>query len=275
MRKRKTNLILFIILFILAIICIIPIIFCFKVSLEPNANAFKETTLIPHDITLANYIEIIRRQDLMLPNWFLNSIIVSFSTVFLQLFVVGLAAYAFARLTIPGKNIIFMIILFTMMFPSQVTMIPSYILIRKLKLLDNYLGLILPSIANVFGLFLLKQFMQSLPRELEEAAIIDGSNQFRTYFSIIVPQIKSGFIALGILNFLGSWNDLFWPLIIMNKLEMRTLTVGLTVLNGSYGQERALVMAGAFISIIPALIIYGIFERRIVEGVSLSGIGGR
>ncbi len=275
MRKRKSDLILFIILFILAIICIIPIIFCFKVSLEPNTNAFKETTLIPHDITLANYIEIIKRQDLMLPNWFLNSIIVSFSTVFLQLFVVGLAAYAFARLTIPGKNIIFMIILFTMMFPSQVTMIPSYVLIRKLKLLDNYLGLILPSVANVFGLFLLKQFMQSLPRELEEAAIIDGANQFRTYFSIIVPQIKSGLIALGILNFLGSWNDLFWPLIIMNKLEMRTLTVGLTVLNGSYGQERALVMAGAFISIIPALIIYGIFERRIVEGVSLSGIGGR
>lgn len=263
------------VLVLLAVICVLPLLHCFKVSLEPNANAFLETTLIPHDLTFDNYIEIIRRQDLMLPAWFINSILVSTTVVALQLAVVSMAAYAFARLNFPGRNFLFMAILFTIMVPSQVTMIPAYMIIRNLKLLDNYLGLVLPAVGNVFGVFMLRQFLQTLPKELEESALIDGAGQFRTFFAIILPQIKPGLIALGILNFLSSWNDLFWPLIIMNKLEMRTLPVGLTVLNGSYGQERALVMAGAFIAIIPALAIYAVFQRRIVEGVALSGMGGR
>jgi multiple sugar transport system permease protein len=274
-RRTLAGTTLYILLAILAIICILPLVHCFKVSLEPNANAFKETTLIPHDLTLANYIEIIQRQDLMLPAWFVNSVLVSTTVVVLQLIVVSMAAYAFARLSFPGRNFLFMLVLFTIMVPTQVTMIPAYMIIRNLKLLDNYLGLILPAVGNVFGVFMLRQFLQSLPKELEESALIDGAGQFKTFFAIILPQIKPGLIALGILNFLSSWNDLFWPLIIMNKLEMRTLPVGLTVLNGSYGQERALVMAGAFIAIIPALVIYAVFQRRIVEGVALSGMGGR
>lgn len=278
MKHHRTTLherLSYLVLVLLAIVCILPLVHCFKVSLEPNANAFKETTLIPHDLTLANYIEIIQRQDLMLPSWFVNSVLVSTTLVVLQLVVVSMAAYAFARLSFPGRNFLFMAILFTIMVPSQVTMIPAYMIIRNLKLLDNYLGLILPAVGNVFGVFMLRQFLQALPKELEESALIDGAGQFRTFFSIILPQIKPGLIALGILNFLASWNDLFWPLIVMNKLEMRTLPVGLTVLNGSYGQERALVMAGAFIAIIPALAIYAVFQRRIVEGVALSGMGGR
>jgi multiple sugar transport system permease protein len=274
-RRTLAGTAVYILLVILAIICILPLVHCFKVSLEPNANAFLETTLVPHDLTLANYIEIIQRQDLMLPAWFVNSVLVSTTVVVLQLIVVSMAAYAFARLSFPGRNFLFMVVLFTIMVPSQVTMIPAYMIIRNLKLLDNYLGLILPAVGNVFGVFMLRQFLQSLPKELEESALIDGAGQFRTFFAIILPQIKPGLIALGILNFLSSWNDLFWPLIIMNKLEMRTLPVGLTVLNGSYGQERALVMAGAFIAIIPALVIYAVFQRRIVEGVALSGMGGR
>jgi multiple sugar transport system permease protein len=262
-------------LIILAIMCILPLAYCFKVSLEPNANAFKDTTLIPHDLTLANYIEIIQRQDLMVPAWFANSVLVSSTLVAIQLVVVSMAAYAFGRLRFPGRNFLFMAILFTIMVPSQVTMIPSYLIIRSLKLLDSYLGLILPAVGSVFGVFMLRQFLQGLPKELEESALIDGAGQFKTFFAVILPQIKPALIALGILNFLASWNDLFWPLIVMNKLEMRTLSVGLTVLNGSYGQERALVMAGAFIAIIPALVIYAVFQRRIVEGVALSGMGGR
>ena len=274
-RKKSSGAATYILLVVLAIVCVLPLVHCFKVSLEPNANAFKETTLIPHDLTLENYVEIIQRQDLMLPNWFVNSVLVSTTVVALQLIVVSMAAYAFARLVFPGRDFLFMVILFTIMVPSQVTMIPAYMIIRNLKLLDNYLGLILPAIGNVFGVFMLRQFLFGLPKELEESALIDGAGQFKTFFSIILPQIKPGLIALGILNFLASWNDLFWPLIVMNKLEMRTLPVGLTVLVGSYGQERALVMAGAFIAIIPALAIYAVFQRRIVEGVALSGMGGR
>jgi multiple sugar transport system permease protein len=230
---------------------------------------------MPHDPSLANYIEIINRQDLMLPNWLFNSFFVSSVIVVCQLAVVTLAAYAFARLQFPGRNLIFMIMLFTIMVPGQITMIPVYTTIRNFKLLDTYLALIMPAMANVFGVFMLRQFFQAIPRDFEEAALIDGAGRFRTFFAIMLPQAKPGIIALAILTFLGSWNDLFWPMIVMNKLEMRTLPVGLTVLNGSYGAERALVMAGAFFAIIPALVVYAIFQKRIIQGSMLSGLGGR
>jgi multiple sugar transport system permease protein len=259
----------------MAAICLLPLVYCFKVSLEANRFAFQMPTLALHSPSLANYEEIIHRQDLMLPRWFMNSVLVSFSVVFCQLAVVCPAAYAFARLRFPGRNAIFMLLLFTMMVPSQVTMIPVYMAIRSFRLLDNYLGLILPVVANVFGVFMLRQFFASIPLELEEAALIDGAPRPRTFFSIMLPQAKPGLIALAILNFLSSWNDLFWPLIVMNKLEMRTLPVGLTVLNGSYGNERALVLAGAFITIFPAMLVYGVFQRRIVQGSMLTGLGGR
>lgn len=262
-------------LLFLSVVCLLPLVFCFKVSLEANRFAFQVPTLVLNSPSLANYFEIINRQDLMLPRWFVNSLFVSFSVVAGQMVVVNLAAYAFARLRFPGRDAIFMVLLFTMMVPTQVTMIPIYTVIRGLKLLDNYLGLILPAICNVFGVFMLRQFYTAIPQELEEAALIDGASRPRTFFAIMLPQAKSGVIALAILNFLGNWNDLFWPLIVMNKLEMRTLPVGLTVLNGSYGNERALVLAGAFIAIVPAMVIYGIFQRRIIQGTMLSGFGGR
>ena len=262
-------------LILLSAVCLLPLLFCLKVSLEASRFAFQPPSLIFHSPSLDNYLKIIRRQDLMVPRWFLNSVLVSFSVVLCQLAAVCPAAYAFARLRFPGRNAIFMALLFTMMVPGQVTMIPVYTVIRNLKLLDDYLGLILPAVSNVFGVFLLKQFFESIPMELEEAALIDGASRPRTFLTIMLPQAKPGLIALAILNFLGNWNDLFWPMIVMNKLEMRTLPVGLTVLNGSYGNERALVLAGAFVAIFPAMIVYGVFQRRIVQGSMLTGLGGR
>ncbi|MBN2626292.1 MAG: carbohydrate ABC transporter permease [Spirochaetales bacterium] len=263
------------ILILVALVCVLPLFFCLKISLEPEKFAYRMPTLQLHGFTLENYTEIFKRQDLMLPNWFANSLFVSFTLVFFQVNVVSMAAYAFARLRMPAKEIIFMVLLFTMMIPGQVTMIPVYMIIKNLNLLDNYLALLLPGMANVFGVFLLRQFFSTIPGEFEEAAKIDGAGKFRTYFTIMLPQAKPGIIALSIMSFLGCWNDLFWPLIVMNKLEMRTLPVGLTVLNGTYATERALVLAGAFIAILPALIVYGIFQKKIIEGTMLSGIGGR
>jgi multiple sugar transport system permease protein len=166
-------------------------------------------------------------------------------------------------------------ILFTLMVPGQVTLIPVFLLIRNLGWLDTYHALIWPGAASVFGVFLLRQFFLSIPKELEEAAIIDGAGRFRIYWQIVLPLSRAAMIALMIFTFLGSWNDLFWPLIVLNRLEMRTLPVGLTVLNGTYTQERALIMAGAIIASAPVLIFYGIFQRRIIQGVMLTGMGGR
>jgi len=262
-------------LILVGLACLLPLLFSLKIALEPTRFAFQAPTWDWHDPSLEHFVEVIQRQDLLLPNWFVNSLFLSSTIVILQLSIVTTAAYGFARLTFPGRNFLFMLLLFTMMVPGQVTMIPVYTMIRDLKLLDNYLGLILPAMANVFGLFMIRQFFLGIPRDFEEAAMIDGAGRWRTLFVVMLPQVRAGLVALGILTFLGSWNDLFWPLIVMNKLEMRTLPVGLTVLNGSYGAERALVMAGAFFSIVPALILYGIFQKRIIQGSMLSGLGGR
>ena len=185
-----------------------------------------------------------------------------------------LAAYAFARLRFPGREIIFYAALVTMMIPGQVTLIPIFLLMRDLKFLDTYHALIWPAGANVFGVFMLRQFFLTIPGELEEAAILDGASWFGVYRRIVLPLSTSALVALGIFTFLGSWNNLFWPLIVLNRLEMRTLPVGLTILVSEYGNERALGMAGAVVSFVPVLIVYAIFQRRIIQGVALTGFGG-
>lgn len=262
-------------LVVVALTCLLPLVFCLKTSLEPADLAFQPPTWEWRHVTIDHYIDVLTRQDLMLPAWFFNSLLVSGSVVVLQLVLVSLAAYAFARLRFPGRQALFFVLLFTMMVPSQVTMIPVYTLIRDLKFLDTYWGLILPALANVFGLFMIRQFFLQVPKDLEEAAVIDGAGRWRTFAQVMFPQVKAGLVALGILTFLGSWNDLFWPMIVMNKLEMRTLPVGLTVLNGTYATERSLVLAGAFFAIVPALILYAIFQKRILQGSMFAGLGGR
>ena len=207
--------------------------------------------------------------------WCLNSLVVSLGATAVGLFISSLAAYGFARLEFPGRAVLFIALLFTIMVPGQVTLIPVFLLVRSLGWLDTYHALIWPAGANVFGVFLLRQFFLSIPRDLEEAAIIDGAGRFRIYWQIILPLSKAALIALMIFIFLGTWNDLFWPLIVLNRLEMRTLTVGLTVLQGTYTQERALVMASAMVARAPVLVFAAIFQRRIIQGVMLTGMGGR
>jgi len=253
-----------------------PIYWTFVVSVTPNSQKFSwPLQLWPSTPTLDHYREVLTRQDLKLPRWFLNSVIVSVSATVVSLFFSSLTAYGFARLRFPGRDAIFLGILFTLMVPGQVTLIPVFLLMRDLGWLDTYHALIWPAAANVFGVFLLRQFFMSIPTELEEAAFMDGAGRFRIYWQIILPLSRSAMIALMIFTFLGSWNDLFWPLIVLNRLEMRTLPVGLTVLNGTYTQERALIMAGAVIASAPVLIFYAFFQRRIIQGVMLTGMGGR
>ncbi len=230
---------------------------------------------IPRNPTLENYNTVLTRQDLQLGRWFINSVFVSTSITALVLVVTSMAAYALARLRFPGRDLIFYSALATVMIPGQVTLIPVFLLMRDLKFLDTYHALIWPAGASVFGVFLLRQFFMNIPYELEEAAILDGASRLGVYWRIILPLSSSALIALAILTFLGSWNDLFWPLIVMNRLEMRTLPVGLTIMNNEYNQERALIMAGSVVSFAPVLLFYAIFQRRIIQGVTLTGMGGR
>jgi multiple sugar transport system permease protein len=263
-------------LVILAIVIGFPFYWMLALSVTPENEIYQwPLRFFPATPTLENYVQIFTRQDLQMGRWFLNSVVVASAETLLTLLVCSLAAYGFARLDFPGRDKIFYALLFALMVPAQVTLIPTFLLVRNLGWLDSYQGVILPEVAGVFGVFLLRQFFLSLPRELEEAAVIDGAGRFRIYWQIALPLIQSGLVALTIFVFLGSWNNLFWPLIVLNRLEMRTLTVGLTVLRGTYGAEQmGLVMAGAAVASLPVLLFYAVFQRQILQSIALTGIKG-
>lgn len=260
----------------LAVVVGFPFYWMLLLSVTPENEIYQwPLRFLPTNPTLENYIQIFTRQDLQMGRWFANSVIVATGETLLTLLVCSLAAYGFARLEFPGRNQLFYALLFALMVPAQVTLIPTFLLVRNLGWLDTYQGVILPEVAGVFGVFLLRQFFLGLPRELEEAAVIDGAGRLRIYWQIALPLIRSGLVAMTIFVFLGSWNNLFWPLIILNRLEMRTLTVGLTVLQGTYGAEQmGLVMAGAAVASLPILLFYAIFQRQILQSISLTGIKG-
>jgi multiple sugar transport system permease protein len=263
------------ILLMVSFVVIFPFMWAISQSLTPNTEIWVwPPRFIPQNPTLENYQILFTRQDLQIARWFLNSLFVSITTTVLVLFVTSLAAYSFARLRFPGRDLIFYIMLVTMMIPIQVTLIPVFLMIRDLGFLDTYHALIWPALANVFGVFLLRQFFMSIPRELEEAAVMDGASRFFIYWRVILPISTSALTALAIFVFLGSWNDLFWPLIVLNRLEMRTLPVGLSVLADSYGREQALVQAGAVFAVLPVLFVYAFLQRRILKGITFTGMGG-
>ncbi|MFN8447403.1 MAG: carbohydrate ABC transporter permease [Anaerolineae bacterium] len=233
--------------------------------------------IIPANPTLAAYQTVFTQQDVKLVLWMRNSLFAAAAYVTAVMLICTPAAYAFARLKFPGNNILFGLLLFTIMIPSQVTLIPNFLLMRDLKFIDTFNALIWPGAANVFAVFLLRQFFMQIPYELEEAAILDGASYFGRFRHVILPLSTNALTALAIFVFLGHYNDLFWPFIVTNSIEMRTLPVGLTILNSAYAvTSRPLILAGAMFATVPILIVYIIFQQRIIKGVTVtSGMGGR
>ena len=259
-----------------AVLTLIPTVHMYSLAFTPEAETLRwPIRYIPDHPTLDNFQRLVSNPDLPILRWLFNSFFISTSVTVLVLFIDSLTAYAFARLEFPGREVLFIAVLTTMMIPGQVTLIPMFLIMRELHWLDTYNALIWPAGAHVFGVFLLRQFFQSIPREMEEAAIIDGCSKFRVYWDIILPLGQSALLALAIFSFLGAWNDLFWPLIALNTAEMRTLPVGLTILNSEAYTQRGLTMAGAALTSTPVLILYAIFQRRIIQGVMVSGLAGR
>lgn len=264
-------------LIVACLFVILPLLLVVSQSFMTNQEVNRwPPQIIPVDPTTANYQTVLTQPDLQLGIWLRNSLFAASAYTAAVMLICAPAAYAFARLKFPGNNILFSILLITVMIPSQVTLIPNFLLMRDLKFLDTFNALIWPGAANVFGVFLLRQFFMQIPVELEEAAILDGASYFGRFWRIILPLSTNALTALGIFIFLGHYNDLFWPFIVTNSLETRTLPVGLTILNSSYaGQYRPMVLAGAVFATVPILIVYIIFQRRIIKGVTLTGMGGR
>ncbi len=275
-RNRVDSVIILILLIPLAFITFMPLVYMFSQAFTPEAEVRNwPVEYIPRNPTLDSFRLLVTWPNLPIMRWMLNSFIVSISVTALVLIINSLTAYAFSRLEFPGRDFLFILVLGTLMIPGEVTLIPTFIIMRNLEWLDTYNALIWPAGAGVFGIFLLRQFFQSIPKELEDASIIDGCGKFGTYWRIILPLSKSALIALGIFTFLGSWNDLFWPLIALNSNEMRTLPVGLSILQHEGYTMQGLSMAAAALTTLPVLILYAIFQRHIIEGVMVTGLTGR
>lgn len=251
---------------------IIPFLWMISTSLKDFGQVFIiPPKWIPDPIMWSNYPN--AWNALPFGNAYLNSIKIAVIVVTVQLLTASMAAYAFSKLKFKGREVLFTIFLATMMIPGQVTMIPTFILMKYLGWIDTHLPLIVPgALFGAFGVFLLRQFMMSLPKELDEAAIMDGANHWTIYWRISLPLIVPAMTALGIFTFMGTWNNFMGPLIYLNTPEKFTVPMLLNQFKGQYITDWTLMMAASAIAIIPVLIIYLIGQRYIIEGIALTGM---
>jgi len=275
-RKVRRTVLLWIAFLPLIAAVIVPLVYMTTMAFTLESKQLNyPIEWIPNPITVSNFVHIFVDKTLPIERWFLNSLIVSFGGTGVIVFLSSLSGYAFARLEFPGKGFLFSLLIFSLMIPAAITLIPSFLLLRDLKLLNTYHAIWWPAAAQVTGIFLMRQHFYSIPSEIEDAARIDGAGSFRIYWQICVPMVTGSMVALFIFAFLGLWNDLFWPLIVLGERMVYTLPVGLVFIQqGSYIQ-RGLAYAGAFIASVPVLLFYAFFQRRIIAGITLTGMAGQ
>ncbi|MBD2042744.1 carbohydrate ABC transporter permease [Microcoleus sp. FACHB-672] len=254
-----------------AIITILPFIWALSASFKPLEEILTGgLSFIPKQPTLDNYKQIFIEQPIFL-RWFLNSLIVAICVTAFNLLFNSMAGYALARLQFPGQNLWFFLILAVLMVPGQVTLIPSYLILKTLGWLNSYQGLIVPSAVNATFIFMMRQFFVSFPRELEEAATLDGLGRLETFFKIVLPLAKPALAAQTIFVFMGSWNNFLMPLVILSDQELFTLPLGLNAFKGQYVTYWNYLMAASMIFTLPALVIYAFFNRYFIQGVTFTG----
>ena len=231
---------------------------------------------LPRPATAENFQSVVAKaEEFPVWRWTFNSVFVSLSVTLFVLVIDSLAAFSYARLHWRGRDRVFNLLLATMLVPGQVLLIPTYLLIRALGLFDNYAALIIPAGAGVFGVFLLRQFFLAIPHELEEAARMDGCGPIGVLRHVILPLAKPALAALGIFTFLGTWNAFEGPLLFTDRLEMRTLPIGITIFQGRYSIEYGPMMAAACLAALPVTAAFLLFQRHIIKGISLTGLAGR
>jgi multiple sugar transport system permease protein len=275
-RTRHTlgNWLLAIFLVPTAILMLMPFIWMLSTSLKSAGAVFEyPPTFIPNPVQWRNYTRIF--EVLPFGRFFLNSLFVAGAVTLLQLVTSSLAAYAFARLRFPGRDTLFLGYLGTLMIPGQVVIIPNFILLRYLGWIDTYQALILPAAFSAFGTFLLRQYFLTIPRELEDAAVVDGASHLQIYARVILPLSGPALSALAIFTFLFNWNSFLYPLVVTSSTSMSTLTVGLNTLQGQYNTAWTLLMAGSVIALLPVLIVFVLAQRYFIKGITMTGLGGR
>ena len=272
-RTRLTpgKLALLVVLGIIALAFIFPFVWMLLTSFKTEGDVFRfPPQLLPEVWTLDAYIDIWQRVPMA--QFFKNSVLFAGGVTVVSLFLDSLAAYAFSRLNFPGRNVLFFFVLIALMLPFQVTFIPLYVTVQSLGLINSFGGLIIPRATNAFGIFMLRQFFNSLPRELDEAARLDGASEFYIYSRVILPLSGPALATLTIFHFMYNWNDFLWPLLISKSNDMYTLPSGLALFMGQHVVEYALLMAGATLALLPLFIAFLFAQRYFVQGIALSGL---
>ena len=267
------QIVLYVILAISGLFMIVPFLWMLSTSLKADQYVLTmPPQFIPRPLTVDSYVRL--AELFPIERMFFNSALVATLTTVGQLATCSMAAYAFARMQFRGSNSLFLVYLATLMIPFQVTITPLFILMRYLGWINTYQGLIVPGIFGAFGTFLLRQFFLTIPRELEEAAFIDGASRWTIYRRIILPVAKPALATLGVFSFMESWNAFLWPLFVVRDVDLMTLPVGLATLHGRWLTQWNLVMAGTVITVVPMLAVYLLAQQYFVRGVVLSGIKG-
>lgn len=271
--EEKSRIVIEVLVALGTLLMLFPVILIFITAFKPDAEIIHFSGILPKQWTMENFREILGNpEEIYISRWFFNSIFISSMITLLILTVDSLAAYALARLDLPGKRWVFPLILATLMIPGQILLVPVYLILNKLHWLDTPLALIIPAGAGAFGVFLLHQFFLGIPRALEDAATIDGCSRAGIYRNIILPLSKPALATLGIFTFVGSWNDFLGPLVFLDSADKYTLPVGVALFQSSYANEYGLTLAACVLCTLPVIIAFMIFQKQIIKGIALTGL---
>lgn len=273
MKRNVQSWILNLVLIMFGIITVLPFVWMlassFKTNVEINALA---QTFFPVAPTTQNYVDVVEKFDFM--RYFMNSLVYALVVTVISVYSSAVTGFVLCKYKFRGRQMIFTIILVTMMVPGVVTIIPRYSIMQGLGWIDTYKALILPSVFTPFGIFMMRQACYSIPTEMLEAARIDGSNEFYTFHKIVLPQLRNSIVSLSIFQFLWAWDDYLWPYLVIRSEDKQLLSIGLNLFSGRYSTDYAGLFAATSIAIIPVVVFYLIFQKRFVEGVSSASIKG-
>lgn len=268
-RRRLARWALAIILLIGGLGMVFPFVWMISSSLKMPADIYS-LSLVPPKFTLSNYRTVLEETRYL--RWFLNSLVIAFITTLSVAFFASLSGYALAKFKFPGQTAIFILILSTLMVPTEMLVIPWYMMAIEFHWTNSYWGIMFPGVISAFGVFLMRQFFSGVPNDLIDAGRLDGFSEFRIFWKIAIPQVKPAIAALCIFTFLGNWNAYIWPLIVIRSDEMRTLPVGIAFFSSESGSAFHLIMAAAALATIPVLTVFLIFQRQIIKGIVLTGL---
>lgn len=268
---RGLSVFVYVVLTLVGLLSLAPFLWMLFTSFKPLPEV-EAGNLLPRSPQPGNYAEVFHQSPFAL--FFLNSFLVAAWVTFLTVLVSAMGAFAFSRLRWKGRDLVFKLFLATLMVPGVVTMIPNYTVVVQLKLLDSVAGLVIPAAFGAFGVFMLRQFMMTIPTSLDEAAEIDGADPWTTFWEVTMPLAKSGLTTLAIFTFLGNYSSFYWPLLVIKSEELRTLPVGMLFFDSNYGRQTNLLMAASVMSVLPPLIVFVLAQKQLVRGIMVGAVKG-